>query len=62
MNAVPPKINASGSRVLGFVLAGTVLGIAAMVFLFNPATHRIYPVCQFHRLTGLNCTNLNQYN
>ena len=55
MNSVPPKINASGSRVLGFVLAGTVLGIAAMVFLFNPATHKIYPVCQFHRLTGLNC-------
>jgi Protein of unknown function (DUF2752) len=55
MNSVPPKINASGSRVLGWILAGTMLGIATIVFLFNPATHKIYPVCQFHRLTGLNC-------
>ena len=55
MSSVPPKINASSSRLLGFVLAGTVLGIAALVFFFNPATHKIYPVCQFHRLTGLNC-------
>jgi hypothetical protein len=25
------------------------------VIFFNPASHRFYPVCQFHRLTGLNC-------
>jgi Protein of unknown function (DUF2752) len=55
MNSVPPKIHAAGARVLGLVLAGTLLGIAAMVFFFNPATHNFYPVCQFHRLTGLNC-------
>jgi hypothetical protein len=24
-------------------------------FFFNPTTHAFYPVCQFHRLTGLNC-------
>jgi Protein of unknown function (DUF2752) len=30
-------------------------GIAATVFFFNPAANEFYPVCQFHRLTGLNC-------
>src|SRR5450432_3916920 len=33
----------------------TGVGIAAVVFFFNPATHQFYPACQFHRLTGLNC-------
>ncbi len=55
MNSVPPKINASGSRLPGFILAGTLAGIAVLVFFFNPATHKIYPACQFHQLTGLNC-------
>jgi hypothetical protein len=26
-----------------------------MVYFFNPSAHGFYPVCQFHRLTGLNC-------
>jgi hypothetical protein len=39
----------------GAVLAATAIGVAATVFFFNPATHGFYPVCQFHRLTGLNC-------
>ena len=55
MNDVPPKINAAGSRAPGIILAVTLLGIAGAVFFLNPATHQFYPVCQFHRLTGLNC-------
>ncbi|MEI7807512.1 MAG: DUF2752 domain-containing protein [Verrucomicrobiota bacterium] len=55
MNSVPPKINASGTRLPGFILAGTLAGVAVLVFFFNPATHKIYPACQFHHLTGLNC-------
>ena len=55
MNAAPPKIAAAKNRFAGVVVAITVLGIAAVVFFFNPATHKIYPACQFHRLTGLNC-------
>jgi hypothetical protein len=57
MNPAPPKINSSNARFAGLVLAATatVAGIAATVFFFNPAMHRFYPVCQFHRLTGLNC-------
>lgn len=26
-----------------------------MVYFLDPSAHHIYPVCQFHRLTGLNC-------
>ena len=55
MNSVPPKINASGIRLPAFILVGTLAGIAGLVFFFNPSTHKIYPSCQFHRLTGLNC-------
>jgi Protein of unknown function (DUF2752) len=39
----------------GMVLGATAIGVAAMVYLFDPATHPFYPVCLFHALTGLNC-------
>jgi hypothetical protein len=55
MNAAPPKIASANARFAGIVLMATVLGIAAVIFFFNPATHSFYPICQFHRLTGLNC-------
>ena len=55
MDSAPPKIAAANTRFAGIVVAATVLGAAAVVFFFNPATHKIYPICQFHRLTGLNC-------
>jgi hypothetical protein len=57
MDAAPPKISPpsrSDRRVI-FFLAVAALAAAAMVFFLNPATHRFYPVCQFHKLTGLNC-------
>jgi hypothetical protein len=55
--AIPPKISPAPS--LKF-FAGAVLGFAilcalAVVFFFNPSANGFYPVCQFHRLTGLNC-------
>jgi hypothetical protein len=57
MNAVPPKISAPAltSRLAVIILAALALAGAAVVFLFNPSTHAFYPVCQFHRLTGLEC-------
>jgi hypothetical protein len=55
VNSAPPKINSGNARFAGIILASVVLGIVAVVFFFNPATHTFYPVCQFHRLTGLNC-------
>lgn len=55
MNTAPPKLQPSGARAVAVILAATILVIAGTVFFFNPATHHFYPVCQFHRLTGLNC-------
>ena len=58
MNAIPPKISRpapANSVFAGALAEATLLGIAAVVYFFNPTTHAFYPVCQFHRLTGLNC-------
>jgi Protein of unknown function (DUF2752) len=37
------------------ISAGTLLFSAAVIFFFNPRTSHFYPVCLFHKLTGLNC-------
>ncbi len=55
MNSAPPKIQPASQRTVFVVLALAGAGIAAIIFFLNPATHHFYPVCQFHRLTGLNC-------
>jgi hypothetical protein len=55
MNATPPKIDPANTRVAAIVLAVVAAGIAALVFFFNPSAHGFYPICQFHRLTRLNC-------
>jgi hypothetical protein len=57
MNSAPPKISRTNPNVwfAGIILAAAAAGGAAVIFFFNPATHSFYPVCQFHRLTGLNC-------
>jgi hypothetical protein len=57
MNAVPPKLARAGSgpRLAAILLAAFAAGGATLVFFFDPTTHHFYPVCQFHRLTGLNC-------
>ena len=56
-SAVPPKTTAAPSLAffMGIVLAAAVLGSGAVLFFFNPGTHGFYPVCLFHKLTGLNC-------
>ena len=55
MNSVPPKISPANTWFAVIILAVAAAGIAATVFFFNPAAHQFFPVCQFHRLTGLNC-------
>ena len=54
---VAPKIAAPPSLAFfaGTVVAATVLGSGAVLFSFNPSAHGFYPVCLFHKLTGLNC-------
>ena len=55
--AVPPKI--ATPPALGFfaaiVLGAAALGAMAVVFFFDPAKNNFYPVCLFHKTTGLNC-------
>ena len=56
-DAVPPKLAASrpgNSLALAIGLAA-VLGVCALLFLFNPAEHAFYPQCFFHQVTGLHC-------
>ena len=58
MNPVPPKIAPPARAPVWWIaifLVLAVTGVAAVIFFYNPATHGFYPVCQFHRLTGLNC-------
>jgi len=55
--AVPPKISARNPLPLfaSVVLAVAILGAGAVEFFFNPYHRGFYPVCLFHKLTGLNC-------
>jgi hypothetical protein len=55
MASAPPKILRAQPKLVAGILGLIALTIAAVVFFFNPATHNIYPVCHFHKLTGLNC-------
>ena len=58
LQSVPPKIKhppLSPAIFAGAVLTFAMAGAGAVVFFFNPSTHGFYPVCEFHRLTGLNC-------
>ena len=55
MKSAPPKLQSPNLRPVLILLATAGAGIAALLFFLNPATHHFYPVCQFHRLTGLNC-------
>lgn len=53
----PSKTRPSPSLAIFAAVVGgaVVVGIAAVVFFFNPSTHGFYPVCAFHQMTGLNC-------
>jgi len=55
MNRGPHIVISANARAAAILVAATAVGVAGVVFFFNPATHKFYPVCQFHRLTGLNC-------
>ena len=54
---IPPKISTPLSPVFfsGVVLASASIGAGAVLFFFNPSKNNFYPVCLFHKLTGLNC-------
>jgi hypothetical protein len=55
---IPPKMKTAAPALTifaGIVLAASILGGGAVIYFFNPGTHGFYPVCLFHKLTGLNC-------
>ena len=56
---IPPKIKSDAPPSLAIfaaiVLGAAALGAMAVIFFFDPVKNNFYPVCQFHRLTGLNC-------
>ncbi len=57
MSRVPPILSSRGKKIPFAVLICTASAvvIATAVFFFDPATHRFFPGCTFHKLTGLNC-------
>lgn len=52
-----PSAPAPSALVLAvwLCLAVGALGLALILFHFNPAKHGFYPVCLFHKATGLLC-------
>jgi len=55
MNPASSKISPLNAWFAIILLTATVAGGAALIYFFNPTAYPIYPVCQFHQLTGLNC-------
>jgi hypothetical protein len=55
MNSVPPKISRANHWFAAAVIGMAGIGGMAVLFFFNPAAYHFYPICAFHRLTGLNC-------
>jgi hypothetical protein len=55
----PPKIKAAAEPALlrwaGMSFALMIVAGLVVLYFFNPTKYGFYPVCQFHRLTGLNC-------
>jgi hypothetical protein len=55
MNSVPPRLSPFSTRGLAVFLALAAAATGALVYFVNPSVYHVYPVCQFHELTGLNC-------
>jgi Protein of unknown function (DUF2752) len=55
MSAAPPKIPRRENQVVTLILGFITMGIGTLVFFFDPAKNHFYPVCVFHKITGLEC-------
>ncbi|HEX5221122.1 MAG TPA: DUF2752 domain-containing protein [Verrucomicrobiae bacterium] len=49
------RLNSSYRTVIGILLSITLVLVGVTFFFFDPARSSFYPVCMFHKLTGLNC-------
>jgi hypothetical protein len=57
MSAAPPVTSAPRDYGKFFLAAGTLaaVGVAAVMFFFNPAEHGFFPRCFFRMVTGWDC-------
>jgi hypothetical protein len=55
----PPRLAGYGKtkRDRGIAFSLVLLAAAGLIvlFLFDPSQYSIYPICPFHKMTGLNC-------
>jgi hypothetical protein len=49
------RSHSSHRAVIGILLAITLVLVGVIFFFFDPTRTGFYPVCLFHKLTGLNC-------
>jgi hypothetical protein len=53
---IPPRYGETQRRpVVWFVVSALLLAGAAVLYFFNPAQFSFYPICFFHKATGLLC-------
>lgn len=45
----------NGFRRVALLIGAVVAAGCALLYFFNPTEHMFFPVCMFHRVTGLNC-------
>jgi hypothetical protein len=57
MDACPPSIpvERGSGRLIVWLGVAMAVAVAAVLFLFNPAEHAIYPRCFLKMTTGLEC-------
>jgi len=59
MNETPPVLESPESSLWwrwSWILLALPLGLLSWVLAtYNPAEHRIYPICAFYKTTGLHC-------
>lgn len=56
-NSCPPRIESvrGWPWPLVIVLASLAVGLALVLFTFDPAQHAFYPMCLFKQMTGYDC-------
>ena len=49
------RSNSSHRALIGILLLITLLLVGTIFFFFDPNRSGFYPICLFHKVTGLNC-------
>ena len=48
-------MNSPARKILFAISVSIACAVGAILFMFDPTRVPIYPVCQFHQITGLDC-------